>query len=173
MSDTDSETQNGEAPTIERKIDVEGREKVEQALSQQQRERIAEQAEGESTRERLLAAKQKRELEADPFEHTFTEAEGDEADLDSLLVDETFEFDPFPKELKSTFEEAVLKFAGTDEEELTAEQARRMEEVNEAILDALAHHATDPTLDRGFWRTMTDMEDRQIMAGQLLQAQGK
>lgn len=172
-ADEPDETDQHTGPTIERQIDTEGRETVDKALAQQKRERLAEQAEGESTRERLLAAKQKRELEADPFEHTFEQTDTDEAELDELLVGETFEFRPFPKELKSTFEEAVLKFAGSDEDELSPDQAREMERVNDAILDALDHHATDPTLDRNFWREMTDMEDRQIMAGQLMAEQGK
>ena len=157
----------------DREPDLEGREAVLGHIEQEENQQIAEHAEGESTRERLLSAKQKREQEAPPFEHTFEEAETDEAELDSLLVGETFEFRPFPKELKSMFEEAVLKFAGADEDELTTEQAQRMDEVNEAILEALHEHATDPTLDRAFWKRMTDMEDRQIMAGQLLDTQGK
>lgn len=168
-----SENGTDDGVQLERTIDVEGRQMVEQVVQDEQRERLAEHAEGESTRERLLAAKQKRELEAEPFEHTFEQTDTEDADLDELLVGETFEFRTFPKELKSRFEEAALKFAGAEEDELTSEQAREMERVNDAILDALDHHATDPTLDRTFWREMTDMEDRQIMAGQLMAAQGK
>lgn len=166
---SESETQRPD-----REPDLEGREAVLGHIDQQENQQIAENAEGESTRRRLLEAKQKREQEAEPFEHTFEEADDTaEASLDPILVGETFEFRPFPKELKNAFQEAVLKFAGADEEELTSEQAQRMDEVNERILDALALYSTDEDLDLEFWTEMTDMEDRQIMAGQLIGAQGK
>ena len=159
--------------TPERTIDVEGRRAIDEVVENERQQQVAENAEGESTRRRLLAAKRKREEEAESFEHTFTEAESPEVDLDSLFVGETFEFRPFPKELKNAFEEASLKFAGSDEEDPSSEQAQRMDEVNERILDALAHYSVDPELDLPFWSEMTDMEDRQVMAGQLIATQGK
>lgn len=172
-ADEPDETEISTGPTIERNIDVEGRKKGEEVYQQERREQIAENAEGESTRERLLAAKRRREKEAPPFEHTFTEPQDDDLDFEELFVGETFEFKPFPKELKNMVEEAVLKFAGLDEDELPPEEARRMDEVNEAILQGLIEHSTDAGLNRAWWKEMTDMEDRQVIAGQLIEAQGK
>lgn len=164
------------APARSGPQDTEGAERILEHVDGEQRDEQAKAARAESTRQRLLKAKRRREQEAEPFEYTFEQSNADtDGELDPLFVGETFEFRPFPKELKNTFQEALLKFQGIDEndDDLPDHIARRLDEVNERIKEALATHSTGADLDEAFWEEMTDIEDRQIMAGQLLEHQGK
>lgn len=164
------------APARSGPQDVEGAERILEHVDGQERDQQAKAARAESTRQRLLRAKEQREQTAEPFEYTFEQASGDaDARLDELLVGETFEFRPFPKQVKNAIQEVALKYrtVNEDDDDVPDDVARRVDEANDMIRDALAEFSTDPELDKAFWSEMTDLEDRQIMAGQLIARQGK